>query len=125
MGISDWSSDVCSSDLRQVYFLCSRDDAIRDDVAAHDAAKDIDEDALDRRIGQNDLESGRDLFLGGAAANVQEVCGESAVQLDDVHCGHGKASAVHHATDVAVQLDISEILFARFQFHRVFFGLVT
>src|SRR3546814_1758956 len=112
MRISDWSSDVCSSDLgqarrcknflalfhigafqahnqrdRQVYFLCSRDDAIRDDVAAHDAAKDIDEDALDRRIGQNDLESGRDLFLGGAAANVQEVCGESAVQLDDVQIG--------------------------------------
>src|SRR3546814_9720748 len=29
---------------RQVYFLCRRDDAIRDDVAAHDAAKDIDED---------------------------------------------------------------------------------
>src|SRR3546814_8636064 len=96
--IRDGSSDVCSSDR---------------------------EDALDRRIGQNDLESGRYLFLGGAAANVQEVCGESAVQLDDVHCGHGKASAVHHATDVAVQLDISEIIFARFQFHRVFFGLVT
>src|SRR3546814_16033167 len=95
MRISDWSSDVCSSDLggqlhlaynllrsvaqivsghdgqarrcknflalfhigafqahnqrdRQVYFLCSRGDAIRADVAAHAAAQAIDTAALDR-----------------------------------------------------------------------------
>src|SRR3546814_19467515 len=114
MLISDWSSDVCSSDLnllrsvaqivsghdgqarrcktflalfhigafqahnqrdRKVYFLCSRDDAIRDDVAAHDAAKDIDEDPLAPRFGPKELQSGRDLFLDiGRACCREKVC---------------------------------------------------
>src|SRR3546814_8241111 len=61
MRISDWSSDVCSSDLREVHFLRRGDDAIGDDVALHDAAEDVDEDALhggilerseERRVGK-------------------------------------------------------------------------
>src|SRR3546814_5393410 len=58
MRISDWSSDVCSSDLdilalldvralqadderdREVHFLGRGDDALGDDIALHDAAKD-------------------------------------------------------------------------------------
>src|SRR5262245_61267645 len=35
------------------------DDALGDDVAAHDAAEDVDEDALDIGIGEDELEGGR------------------------------------------------------------------
>src|SRR3546814_5789491 len=68
-----------SSDL----FLGRVDDALGDDIAFHDAAKDVDEDTLDRRVLQDDLERRGDLFLVGAAADVQEIGREGAVQLDD------------------------------------------
>src|SRR3546814_17324941 len=65
-----------SSDL----FLGRVDDALGDDIAFHDAAKDVDEDTLDRRVLQDDLERRDDLFLVGAAADVQEIGREGAVQ---------------------------------------------
>lgn len=40
-------------------------------------------------------------MCGGATADVQEVSGVAAVQLDDVHCGHGQTRAVYHAPDVS------------------------
>ena len=61
----------------------------------------------------------------GAAANVEEVGREFAVQLDDVHRRHGEAGAVDHAADVAVELDIGEVILAGFDFGRVFLGLVA
>src|SRR3546814_2466580 len=98
MRISDWSSDVCSSDL--------------------DAAEDVDENALHGRIAQDDLERRRHLLLGSAAAHVEEVGREGAVQLDDVHRRHGEARAVHHAADIPVELDIGEIVLGGFDLHR-------
>src|SRR3546814_528086 len=41
---------------REVHFLRRGDDALGDDVALHDAAEDVDEDAFDRGVLQNDLE---------------------------------------------------------------------
>ena len=38
---------------------------------------------------------------------------------------HGEAGTVHHAADIAVQLDVGEVVFARFDFGRVFLGLVA
>ncbi len=49
------------------------DDAGGDDVAAHDAAEDVDEDALHLGALEDDLERRLDLLLGGAAAHVEEV----------------------------------------------------
>ena len=46
------------------------------------------------------------LFLLNAAADVQEVGRLAAVQLDDVHGGHGEASSVHQTANVAIQLKI-------------------
>src|SRR5690606_12637968 len=65
-------------------FLDRSDNAFGNDVAAHDAAEDIDQDALHSRIGGDDLERGRHLLLGGTATNVEEVCRLGAVELDDV-----------------------------------------
>ncbi len=58
---------------RQVHFLGRGDDAFGDDVAAHDAAEDVDQDALHRRIAEDDLERRGDLLLASAAADVEEV----------------------------------------------------
>jgi hypothetical protein len=41
-----------------------------------------------------------------AAADVEEVGGLAAVELDDVHRRHGKARAVDEAADVAVEGDV-------------------
>src|SRR4051812_11505292 len=48
-------------------------DALGDHVALHDTTEDVDQDALHVGIRGDDLESGRDLFLAGAAADVEEV----------------------------------------------------
>src|SRR5690606_29225811 len=99
--------------------------ALCDNIAAHDAAEDVDQDALHCRIGGDDLERCRHLLLGGAAANVEEVCRLCAVELDDVHRRHGKACAVDHAADVAVERHIGEVPLGSLDFLGVFLGRVT
>src|SRR6185312_11741449 len=82
------------------------DDAVGNDVAFHDAAENVDQDALHVRIRGDDLEGCRDLVLGGAAADIEKVRRRHAVELDDVHGRHGKAGAVDHATNLAVERDV-------------------
>ena len=77
------------------------------------------------RIGGDDLERRRHLLLGGAAADVEEVGGLHAIELDDVHGRHGQAGAVDHAADRAVQRDIGQVIFRRFDFLGVLLGLVA
>src|SRR6201747_1616837 len=66
-------------------FLRGGDDALRDDVAFHDAAEGVDQDALHIGIADDDLERLGHLLLGGAAADVEEVGRRAAIELDDVH----------------------------------------
>src|SRR5690606_12669639 len=84
-----------------------------------------DEDALDLRVGGDDLEGRRDLVLAGAAADVAEVGRLLAVQLDDVHRRHGQTGAVDHAADVAVEGHIGEVPLRGLDLLGVLFGLVT
>src|SRR3546814_9099642 len=102
MRISDWSSDVCSSDLaredvlalldvraletddernREVHFLRRGDDALGDDVALHDAAEDVDEDAFDRGVLQNDLERRRHLSLLAPPPTSRKFAGKAPFSL--------------------------------------------
>ena len=90
----------------QVDLAGGGDHALGDHVAAHDAAEDVDQDALDVGVLEDDLERRRHALLGGAAADIEEVRGRGAIELDDVHGGHGEARAVHHAADLAVELDV-------------------
>src|SRR5229473_1065411 len=90
-----------------------RDDALGDDVAAHDAPEDVDQDALDIGIGEDELEGGGHPLLGGAAADIEEVGGIAAIKLDDVHRRHGEAGAIDHAADIAVELDVVEAMLGR------------
>src|SRR6266404_3097225 len=84
------------------------DDALREPVHSQDAAEDVDEDRLHARIGREDAERVLDLLGGGPAAHVEEVGRLAAGQLDDVHGGHRQPGPVHHAADVAVELDVVE-----------------
>src|SRR6185437_7332926 len=103
---------------RKAHLLRGGDDAVRDDVAFHDAAEDVDENAFHMRIGDDDLEGRGDLFLAGAAADIEEVRRLAAVKLDDVHRRHGEARAIDHAADLAVELDVGEIELRRLDLHR-------
>ena len=78
------------------------DHAGGDDVAAHDAAENVDQDGLHVRVAEDDLEGRGDAFLGGVAADIEEVRRRAALELDDVHGRHGEAGAVDHATDFAI-----------------------
>ena len=67
-----WNADV--------YFARGRDDAVGDDVTVHDAAEDIDENAADVWIAQDDLKGGRDLFFRRAAVlNRADVPGSAMI----------------------------------------------
>src|SRR5690606_2324232 len=87
--------------------------AFRDDIAAHDAAEYIDQNALNVRVVEDDFEGGRDLLLGSGATDIKEVGGFHAVQLDDVHGGHGEAGTIDETADLAVELHVGEIVFRR------------
>src|SRR5689334_20886177 len=102
----------------QVDFSCCGDNSFRNDVTAHDAAEDVDEDTLHCGVAQNNLKRCGDLLLRSAAADVEEVGGLAAFQLDDVHRRHGEAGAVDHAADRAVELDVAEVVFRRLDLHR-------
>ena len=68
---------------------------------------------------EQQLEGRGDLLLGGAAADVEEVRRLAAVQLDDVHRRHREPGAVDHAADVAVELDVVEVVPAGLDLLRV------
>ena len=82
-------------------FLHRLDDAFGDDVAAHDAAEDVDQHRAHLGVEQDDLEALRHGLRRGAAADVEEVGRRAAFQLDQVHRRHRQAGAVDHAADVA------------------------
>ena len=55
----------------------------------------------------------------------RKLAGSAAAQLDDVHRRHGEAGAVDHAADVAVELDVGEVVLRRLDLHRVLLGQVA
>src|SRR5690606_28507273 len=95
--------------------------ALGDDVAAHDAAEDVDQDGLHAFVLEHDLERFGDFLGRGAAADVEEVGRLAAEQLDGVHGGHGQTGAVDQAADVAVELDVGQVELAGLDFGGVFF----
>ncbi len=92
------------------------DDALGDDVALHNAAEDIYENRFHAFVGDEDFEGIGDLLLGGAAANVEEVCGFAPVEFDDVHRGHREAGAVDEAGDVSIEANVAEVGLRGFDF---------
>src|SRR6185436_4096986 len=60
-----------------------------------------------------------------ATADIEKVSGFAPVKFDDVHCSHGKARAIDEAGYVAVETDVIESMFRRFDLARVFLSYVT
>mmetsp|Transcript_58718 Transcript_58718/g.191512 ORF Transcript_58718/g.191512 Transcript_58718/m.191512 type:complete len:458 (-) Transcript_58718:36-1409(-) len=102
--------------LREANLLHGGHDAVGDDVAAHDAAEDVDEDRLDVRVALDDLEGGGDGVLVGGATDVQEVGRGAAAEREEVHGGHREAGAVDHASNAAGQLDVVQVEFLGLNF---------
>src|SRR2546425_1159364 len=74
-----------------------------------------------RTMSRTGIPSVMQMTRGCAAADIEEVRWRTAGVLDDVHRGHGEASAVDHAADAAVELDVIEAVLRSFDFERVFF----
>src|SRR3954453_23619928 len=105
------------------------DDAVGDRVAGGDAAEDVHEDRLDRRVAEHDLQAVRHHLGARAAADVEEVGRlDAAVPLagvrHHVEGGHHQAGAVADDADLAVQLDVVEVLGLGGLLQRVDRGLV-
>src|SRR6185437_1793242 len=106
-------------------FLRRGHHALGDDVAAHDPAEDVHQNSFDMGIGEDELEGCGYPLARGTAADIEEIGRRTAIELDDVHGGHGEPGAIHHAADIAVELDVVEAMLGRFEFGRVLFRLVA
>src|SRR6476661_4086037 len=104
-------------------------DAVGDGVAGGDAAEDVDEDALDLRVRQDDVQAvGHDLGAR-TATDVEEVGRLLAAELltgvrDDVEGAHDESRAVADDADGAVELDVVEVLLLGGRLERVRVGRV-
>src|SRR5574343_1516019 len=106
---------------RQVHFLGSGNHAGGDGVALHDAAEDVDQNTLDLRVLEHDLEGFGDFLGRGTATDIEEVGRLGAEQLDGVHGGHGQTGTVDQTADVAVEGDVGQVELRGFDFIRIFF----
>ena len=101
------------------------DDALGDDVALHNPAKNIDQNRFHAAVGDKDFECFRDLLLAGATAHIEEVGGFAAVVFDDIHRSHGQSGAVHEAGDVSIEADVVEVRLGSLDFAGVLLGDVA
>lgn len=89
----------------QTHLLHDVDQTLSDGVAADDTTEDVDKDGRHLGVAGDQLESALDGSGGGTTADVKEVSGGTAVQLDNIHGGHGQTGTVDQAANVTVQLD--------------------
>src|SRR5207248_3924450 len=109
----------------QLRFFRSFDHAIGERIHAQDAAEDIDEHGANVLIAEQDLEGVFYVLGAGAAADGEKISGLAAGIFDDVHSGHGQTGAIHHAGDVAFELDVVQAKLAGFHFQGIFFAHVA
>ena len=105
---------------RQTHGFGCGHNAFGDGVAAHDAAKNIDQNGFHVPVLEHDLERLGHLLGRGTAAYVEKVGGLAAVQLDGVHGRHGQPRTIDHAADVAAQTDVGQAEFGCLQLGRIF-----
>ena len=78
----------------EVHLLHNVDQTLGDGVAADDTTEDVDEDSRHLGVAGDQLEGALDGLGSGTTTDVEEVSGGTAVQLDDIHGGHGETSTV-------------------------------
>jgi len=89
----------------QLEFRSGLDDTLGNNVASHDASKDVDKDGAHRLLPQQELERLLDRIGSGRSSDVEEVGRVASVELEHVHGRHRETGAVDEASDVAVELD--------------------
>ena len=65
-------------------FLGRTDDAFSDNIALHDATKDVDKQRFDFRVRGQDFERFLHLLFVGTTSNIKEVGRGTTVELDDI-----------------------------------------
>src|ERR1051325_4221052 len=99
---------------------CRANHTVGDHITAHDAAEDIDQDGAHVLVREQYSEGRFDALLRCAAADIEKVRGLAPGQLDDVHSRHREPRAVDHAGDVAVELDVVEVVLGSLYLKRLF-----
>ena len=106
----------------EVHALNNLDKTLGNSVATDDTTKDVNEDSSDLGVGSDEVESLANSLGCGTASNVEEVSGRTAVQLDDVHGGHGKTGTVDKAANITIELDEVEANLSGLDLIRVLLG---
>jgi hypothetical protein len=87
----------------QTHILHNVDQTLGDGVTADDTTEDVDEDGRHLGVAGDQLEGALDGSGGGTTADVKEVGRAAAVQLDDIHSGHGKTGTVDYIFILAIE----------------------
>lgn len=78
----------------QSHLLNNVDQSLGNGIAADNTTKDVDENARNLRVVGDQLECGLDGSGRSTTTNIEEVGGATAVELDNIHSGHGESSTV-------------------------------
>merc|ERR1712061_943828 len=88
-------------------------------VASRDSSKDIHKDRLHVWVTADNLERGCHGFHVCSTTNIKKVCRRTTQQAKQVHCGHGKASTIDHARNIAVKLNVVQVEFLSLDLNRI------
>src|SRR5439155_23713618 len=80
---------------------------------------DVDENRLEMRIAQHDLECLGYFLCRRATADVEKIRRLATVELDHIHRRHRKSGTVDETTDIAVERNIREVEFGCFNLSRI------
>lgn len=72
------------------------DQALGDGITPDNTTEDVNEDGRDLGVTGDKLESRLDGGGCSTTTDIKEVGGAAAIDLDDIHSGHGKASTIDY-----------------------------
>ncbi len=91
-----------------LYLRSCIDDALSNCITFHDTSENVNEDSLYLGMLTENLKCCLHLFSICTATDIEEVCRLATLELNNIHCGHGKASSIYHASNVAVKGNVVE-----------------
>lgn len=80
----------------ETHLIHNVDQALGDGVAPDNTTEDVNEDGGDLGVTGDKLESRLNRGGSSTTTNVKEVGRGAAIELDDIHSGHGKTSAIDY-----------------------------
>lgn len=80
----------------ETHLMHNVDQALGDGITPDNTTEDVNEDGRDLGVTGDKLESRLDGGRGSTTTDIKEVGGAAAIDLDDIHSGHGKASTIDY-----------------------------